>query len=97
MADLLEVFMVVSFGFSWPISIAKSYRAGTAKGKSLVFLVMIMFGYTCGILSKVLGGKTNYVVVFYLINLFMVGIDLLLYMRNARRDALETARIGDAS
>ena len=45
MAEILEVLMVVSFGFAWPTSIANSLRARTAKGKSPYFLAIIIFGY----------------------------------------------------
>lgn len=37
MAEILEVIMIVSFGFSWPLNVIKSYKARTTKGKSLPF------------------------------------------------------------
>lgn len=89
MPELFEVFMVLSFGISWPMSILKSYKAKTAKGKSLFFLCMILFGYSCGITSKLLSGKINYVIGFYILNFFMVGVDLILYFRNQRLDQLK--------
>ena len=49
MSELLEICMVVCFGLSWPMSVLKSYRARTAKGKSLFFLVMICIGYVYAI------------------------------------------------
>lgn len=52
MAELLEIIMIVSFGASWPLNVIKSYRARTAKGKSLSFLLLILFGYVAGIASK---------------------------------------------
>ncbi|NDL68474.1 hypothetical protein [Anaerotalea alkaliphila] len=91
MAEIFEVMMVLSFGFSWPMSIMKSYNARTAKGKSLFFLCLILSGYACGIASKLLGGRINYVIVFYILNFVMVGIDLLLYFRNSKLD-LEAGR-----
>ncbi|MDR1892434.1 MAG: hypothetical protein LBQ48_05455 [Oscillospiraceae bacterium] len=78
--------MVVCFGASWPVSIAKSVRAKTAKGKSLIFLCLIFAGYIGGLLSKMLSGSITYVAVFYVINLVMVGIDLILYFRNRQLD-----------
>ena len=54
MSELLEIFMVVSFGLSWPLNVIKSYKARTTKGKSLPFLILIFFGYICGIASKLL-------------------------------------------
>ena len=41
MAEILEIFMIVSFGASWPLNVVKSYKARTAKGKSLGFLLFI--------------------------------------------------------
>lgn len=86
MSEILEVMMIVSFGFAWPASIVKSLKARTAKGKSPFFLAIILFGYICGISSKFMAGNINYVVIFYIINLIMVSIDLMLYFRNRRLD-----------
>ena len=93
MAEILEIIMVLSFGASWPLNVMKSFRARTTKGKSLPFLLLIFFGYIAGIASKVFlyvdPTKTNphwYVVFFYVLNLIMVGVDLILYIRNYRLD-----------
>ena len=83
---LLEAFMVISFGISWPASIVKSWTSRTAKGKSLFFLCMVLFGYACGIVSKLLKGSLTYVFVFYVLNFAMVGLDLILYFRNRGLD-----------
>lgn len=88
MAELFEILMIVSFGFSWPINAVKSYKARTTKGKSLFFLLLIFIGYIFGITSKLINpnGFKWYVMFFYVLNLIMVGIDLLLYVRNYRLD-----------
>lgn len=93
MAELLEITMIVSFGASWPLNVIKSYRARTAKGKSLAFLCLIFFGYIAGIASKLVNpvymaaiGEKWYVLFFYVLNLVMVGTDLILYARNRRLD-----------
>ena len=44
-AEILEILMIVCFGFSWPMNVVKSYKARTTKGKSLGFLMMIIIGY----------------------------------------------------
>lgn len=95
MAELLEIIMIVSFGASWPLNVIKSYRARTAKGKSLPFLCLIFFGYIAGIASKLVNdaymaviAEKWYVLFFYVLNLIMVGADLVLYVRNRRLDAL---------
>lgn len=89
MSELFEAIMVISFGISWPMSIIKSYTSRTAKGKSLFFMAMILFGYGCGIISKLLSGKLTYVFTFYVLNLVMVAIDIILYFRNKRIDAIK--------
>ena len=95
MSEILEIVMILSFGASWPLNVLKSYRARTAKGQSLPFLVLIFCGYIAGIASKFLNetymsefSSKWYVLVFYFINLTMVGIDLLIYCRNYRLDQL---------
>lgn len=82
MAQILEAMMVISFGISWPLSIIKSYRARSTKGKSLLFMLFIEFGYVCGIISKLVSGNITYVFIFYVLNLLMVGTDIALYFRN---------------
>ena len=82
MAEILEALMVISFGCSWPMNIIKSLRAKTTKGKSLMFLLLIEFGYVCGIISKLVSGNITYVFIFYVLNLLMVGTDIALYFRN---------------
>ena len=86
-AEILEILMVVCFGFSWPMNVVKSYKARTTKGKSLGFLVMICIGYVCGIASKIIGGSYKwYVMFFYVLNLCMVLLDVAMYARNYRLD-----------
>jgi len=91
MAQILESMMVILFGISWPLNILKSVRSRTAKGKSIAFLLFIFVGYICGIISKLVGGNINYVLVFYILNLVMVSIDITLYFRNKRLDAARPA------
>ena len=88
-AEILEILMIVCFGFSWPMNVVKSYRARTTKGKSLGFLMMIIIGYICGIASKIIGGSYKwYVMFFYVLNLFMVSLDVGMYVRNYRLDQM---------
>ena len=87
MAELFEIIMIVCFGMSWPMNVIKSYRARTAKGKSLPFLLLIITGYVFGIAGKLIGGNFKwYVLFFYVLNLVMVSTDLALYVRNYRLD-----------
>ena len=94
MSEILEIIMIVSFGASWPLNVIKSYKARTAKGKSLAFLCLIFFGYIAGIASKFMNeaymeafSEKWYVLFFYFLNFIMVSADLILYFRNKRLDA----------
>ena len=89
MAEFLEIVMIVSFGVSWPMNVMKSYKARTTKGKSLAFLLLILFGYVAGITSKLVNenymagiAQKWYVLFFYVLNFIMVSVDLCLYIRN---------------
>ena len=93
MAEILEIVMIVSFGASWPMNVVKSYRARTAKGKSLGFLLLILFGYVAGIASKLVNeaymasiAQKWYVLFFYVLNFIMVFTDLMMYVRNRKLD-----------
>ena len=86
MAQFLEALMIFSFGLSWPANIIKSYRARTARGKSLLFLILVLFGYCCGIASKIVGNAVNYAFTFYILNAVMVSADICLYFRNRALD-----------
>ncbi len=96
MSEILEIIMIVSFGASWPLNVLKSYRARTAKGKSLWFLLLIFFGYIAGITSKLVNeaymsqiGDKWYVLFFYILNFIMVGADVIMYVRNRKLDKIK--------
>lgn len=87
LAELFEIIMIVCFGLSWPMNVIKSYRARTTTGKSLPFLLLIFTGYIFGITAKLIAPSFKwYVLFFYVLNLVMVGADLLLYWRNYKLD-----------
>ena len=94
MSEVLEIVMILSFGASWPMNVIKSYKSRSAKGKSIMFLALIFFGYIAGIASKFANPTymANFaekwsVLVFYFINITMVGADIALYVRNRMLDA----------
>jgi hypothetical protein len=78
--------MLFCFGVSWPISIAKALRTRVVAGKSPVFLVLIIVGYAFGILHKALYAY-NWVIYLYALNMCMVTVDLILYLRYSRSSA----------
>jgi hypothetical protein len=77
--------MIISFGVAWPTSLIKSWKSGTAKGKSLPFMLIIVIGYVSGIINKILYSR-DIIIIFYIINLFMVLADVVLYFRNRKKD-----------
>lgn len=88
MGSILETVMIVCFGISWPINLIKLYKARTAKGFSLAFILLILVGYIAGILAKVISGNLTYVLIAYIFNLVAVSLNLLVYFRNLRLDKL---------
>ncbi len=81
MAELLEASMLLCFGVSWPISVMKSLRTRSNKGKSLLFLLLIDTGYLVGVLGKILY-RPSWVIAVYCCNIFFVSLDVILYFRN---------------
>jgi len=79
---MLEAFMLVCFGVSWPASIYKTVTVKKVTGKSPVFLWFVFAGYLCGIAHKLLY-NTNWVTAFYCLNAAMVFVDIVLYYRYA--------------
>ena len=86
MTDILETMMLVCFGLSWPLSVIKNIKAKSAKNMSLKFTLLIISGYICGILAKILNGVFNYVLVVYFINLIAVSCNVVVYFVNKKYD-----------
>jgi len=79
--SIFEALMLICFGLAWPASIYRSWKSRSTAGKSVLFLYIIGFGYVCGAIHKVLYSR-DIVIVLYVVNLFMVLIDIGLYYRN---------------
>ena len=88
--SIFEAVMLLCFGMAWPISIARTYRSRSTKGKSPVFSIVILVGYVCGIINKVLNDP-DFVIGLYALNFAMVFIDLMLWYRNRRIEREEEA------
>ena len=84
--QVFETIMLICFGMSWPISVYKSIRSKSTKGKSVFFIFAIIIGYISGIIGKIVNDQLSYVVVLYCVNLVVVSIDLGLYFINAKRE-----------
>ncbi len=86
MASILETAMLICFGLSWPINLVKNIKAKTAKATSLNFLLLITFGYVCGIAAKFVSHQINYVLIAYFLNLAVVLANLVVYFINRSYD-----------
>ncbi len=75
-----EVLMLICFGISWPISIAKALRTKVVLGKSPLFMGAVILGYGSGIAHKVLYAF-DWITALYVLNMAMVAFDLCLYFR----------------
>lgn len=88
MQAFFETVMLVCFGLSWPINLIKAYKMRTAKSTSLPFILLILTGYLAGIAAKIANGQFNYVLYVYFINLAIVLVNIVVYIRNVRLDKL---------
>ena len=88
--QLCEIGMLIAFGASWPFNISKSWSSHTAKGKSVVFEFIVVFGYIIGVIGKFITwhrtGVLAYSTWFYFADIAMVAIDIVLYFRNTALD-----------
>jgi len=99
LVDLLEALTIFCFGLSWPVSIRKSYVSRTAKGKSLLFEVLLLLGYAVGIVRKIIQvvamSSTGFIFflsfIFYVVNFVAISIDVALYFRNVKLDRARAA------
>ena len=79
---IFEALMLVCFAASWPFNLLKAYRARTNVGTSLIFMLVIIAGYLCGLINKFVSDDISYVVFFYVFDLLLVFIGVLIYARN---------------
>lgn len=86
LANVFEVLMLFCFAMAWPAALCKSWTAGTRKGKSLLFLIVVFIGYLCGIAKVVFSEDSRYLLLPYMFNGTLIFCDLLLYYRNYRLD-----------
>lgn len=75
-----EILMLICFGVSWPIAVLKTYKTKSVKGKSFLFLFLILLGYVFGIIHKIIY-SLDYVIWLYIINGVLVLADMTLWFR----------------
>ncbi|MBE9637486.1 hypothetical protein [Salipiger mangrovisoli] len=89
MSGVLEAIMLVAFSTGWYCSIYKMMRQREARGKSLPFVLVIGFGYLCGVASKLLlwreTGVLPPIVWLYTLNALVIAVDASLVVRYTRR------------
>lgn len=78
--SVYEILMLICFGVSWPVAVFKTYKTKTVKGKSFLFLFLILLGYVFGIVHKVIY-NFDYVIWLYILNGLLVLADMLLWFR----------------
>ena len=85
--SVFEIGMLACFGISWPVSIYKSVKSKSTQGKSVFFLLVILFGYVFGITHKILYSP-DIVLILYVLNSLMITTDVLIYFKNKKREDL---------
>lgn len=85
--SFFEAAMLICFGASWPFAVRKTYITKCVKGKSRLFLSLVIVGYVCGIINKILNSM-DIVLWLYVINLLLVSSDFVLCIlyRNIKID-----------
>ena len=80
-----EAGMLICFGASWPFAVMKTYKSKCVKGKSRLFLSLIIIGYLCGIINKILNSM-DIVFWLYIINLLLVSTDFVFCLMYRNRE-----------
>jgi hypothetical protein len=89
--SLFEAGMLICFGVSWPVSIAKSIRTKIVVGKSPAFMAIVSLGYASGIIHKLLY-SFDWVTILYALNFILVVTDLFLYFKYLPLSKTEPAK-----
>lgn len=86
--SIFEIIMLLCFGAAWPTSIYKTIKSKSTEGKSFYFLIIAIVGYISGILNKIFY-TFDYVIILYAINLIMISIDAMLYMKYSKFNSIK--------
>ncbi len=92
--SVFEAIMLICFGISWPMSIAKSLRTKVVAGKSPVFMAIVCLGYASGVVHKLVY-QLDPIIALYVLNMIFVAVDLYLYFHYLPRS--QTAPGGPAT
>lgn len=83
--SIFEAGMLICFGASWPFAVMKTYQSKCVKGKSKLFLTLIIIGYIFGMINKILN-TVDIVFWLYVINLLLVGTDFMFCIMYRNRE-----------
>lgn len=83
--SIFEAIMLICFGASWPFAVFKTYSTKSVKGKSRLFLTLIILGYIAGMVNKILNSM-DIVFWLYVINLLLVCTDFVLCLIYRNRE-----------
>ncbi|MBQ3641962.1 hypothetical protein II906_08585 [bacterium] len=86
--SFFEAGMLICFGASWPFAVIKTYKTKVVKGKSRLFLSLIILGYIFGIINKILN-SVDFVLWLYVINLLLVSLDFFLCILYRRKEIIQ--------
>ena len=78
--SVYEISMLICFGISWPVAVIKTYKSKSVKGKSFLFLFLILLGYVFGTIHKVIY-NFDYVIWLYIANGLLVLADMALWFK----------------
>jgi hypothetical protein len=78
--SVFEAGMMICFGVSWPVAVIKTYKTKCVQGKSIYFSFLILLGYICGIVHKLLY-SFDFVIWLYLLNTSFLLLDIILWFR----------------
>lgn len=83
--SIFEALMLICFGASWPFAVFKTIKTKAVKGKSRLFLILVILGYFSGIINKILNSM-DIVFWLYVINLLLVSSDFILCIIYKKRE-----------
>ena len=86
--SIFEAIMLICFGVSWPVSIAKALRTKVVSGKSPLFMAIVCLGYLSGVIHKTVY-SFDWIIVLYALNFVLVAVDLFLYFLYSYRHKIE--------
>lgn len=100
LVNICVTVMLICFGISWPISVYKSLKTKSTKGKSVVFTFAIIIGYIIGLTGKIIELSAGirivnwlswFTVGVYAFNLVVVSTDLVIYFINRKNELKQEA------